>query len=474
MLLWVLLLAILPTGLATGPVKDFRVSSMSLVVSKSRSKSAKTSSLSGVSYSSTSNSKKNSLSVSLGGPVLPLWTDLANSIYYVNVSVGELLYAEDDAFPLLLDTGSGISWIMNESCSSDACSNAQKFEQVVKTASTFSLSYSGSVVQGSMVDTAANGIEFALDETLITSNYSFGISLSAPSFFENYNLSGILGVQAEYKGSEKKNLIHQLYSSGAISSMEFAVILGDVSSTTSLLGGVFLVGDAVSEYTLVLAKDDVQYCDVIDNDQSYWMLNISSVYSNDVQVINASREAIIDTGTTGLSLPQSDAESLHEAAFGSNYVSDSSGNFAFLCNATGNITFIIDDHEFQLPVSQIRALAYETAVLAGYCASKVQGNSDLDSWILGAGFLSQFYTVFDLAKSRVGFATRASNISIKAASATTAASSTTANLTSSASSLTSSSASNTTNSTASHTALAASLPTTSKLILAAFGLLLLS
>lgn len=396
MIFWTLI----STALALGPVLDFRVPDMARAVSGS----AKT-----VQYIQPSVEINKVLSlklhqapvITINDSILPLWTDPTNSIYYVNLTVGP--DGASAEFPLLLDTGSGVSWVLNDLCSGSACSNAAKFSLNVKTTSSLSLLYSGSHVSGKMVDTVENDLEFVIGDKLHLSNYSFGLALTAPDVFLNFNLSGILGVQARYDDLEKSNMLHQLYCSGAIDAMQFATVLGGPSNNS--FGGLFITGKAASNYASTLATSDLEYCNVLTNDQLFWMLNITGVDSQQGSAINSSKGAIIDTGTTGMALPKNDATALHKAVFGSDYIGDDKGNYAFRCNATGNISFSIDNHDFVIPISSIKALAYELSVLQGYCASKVQG-MDLQNWVLGASFLSNFYTVFDLEHSRVGFAPR--------------------------------------------------------------------
>lgn len=471
---------------ALAPVQDFRVPGMAKVVSKAWSvpRLNANSNQATVPAARTVLAKLLGPEIRLGDSVLPLWTDLANSIYYVNLTVGEK--DEDIKFPLLLDTGSGISWIMNDSCSSLACGNSAKFQQTVVPKSLFYLSYSGSPVLGQMVDTAENDLEFNIGGSLKLTNYSFGVALTAPSFFESFNLSGILGVQATYDDKEKSNMIHQLYYAGDIDKMEFAVLLNGISNVSHSLGGVFITGSDATNYASKLASSEIQYCDVLQNDQLFWMLNISSVHSGENHAINSSRGAIIDTGTTGMALSRDDADALHKAAFGLDYVGDEEGNFAFRCNATGNLSFAIDGHTFDLPVAHIRALEYDVPILQGYCASKIQGKPNLNTWILGASFLGNFYTIFDLEKSRVGFAPRVESFQITSPDSTASQSSSSATLsaTKSSSSASSSTASSSTSSSGARSSnntsqpeqhnLASSLSHISCLVVLAFSILLLS
>lgn len=407
--MWAVFLLFLLAVDALAPVKDFRVADMRKVLTHNVNKAVQDP----LQQSATSLSSSGSSvpTLVLADNIQMLWTDESNSIYYINTTLDSTSSGYTETFPLLLDTGSGISWINNISCTSSACTNAPRLDSNATSSSAFTLSYSGSSVSGSVINAKENNMTWSFPYGLSIANYSFGVADSAPSFFDDYNISGIIGITSSYTSSET-NLVYQLYEEGTIDAMTFGLSLGNGTNTNSSFGGLLLFGSAATKKLSDLATSDIQYCDIIDNSQHYWMVNISSVAAKDASdnyeiVGNSSKRAIIDTGTTGMALPLEDADELHEALFGTDYITDSNGNYAFLCNATAEIIFTIDTHNFTLSVDNIRASAYTGSTLSGYCASKVQGTEDDEYWILGASFLQGYYSVFDLAESRIGFAPRA-------------------------------------------------------------------
>lgn len=428
--MWCILL-FLSLALALDPVKDFRVdaltslSSFPLRVDKAakvlyESVAADLSDSDPVSLgksaiaASGSNQVDASIpTIQLDAGVQPLWTDSSNSIYYVNTTIDDNNSGYSQVFPLLIDTGSSLSWIYNTSCSLSACLNAPKFDDTgsIYTTSAFSLSYSGHSISGSLVDTLHNNLTFSFPYGLALANYLFGLATSAPLFFNNYNVSGIIGIPSVFDDSVPTNFIAQLKATGSINSRKFGLILGGSANANSTFGGLLLLGDAATNNTKKLAVSSPEYCSLNENDAGYWLVTISALrvvdFQDEIQTLstfNGSRPAIIDTGTTGLSLPLVDADALHSALFGSDFVSDGSGNYAFLCNSTGEVVFTIDAKNFTIPVENIRGEAYQNSVLSGYCASKAQGSTNASQWILGASFLKSFYTIFDLEELKIGFA----------------------------------------------------------------------
>lgn len=420
----------LASALALGPVKDFRVDTLAslkalpftankaavlpeYVVADLSLATPLTSEKSANGASASTDVDASIPTIILDAGVQPLWTDSSNSIYYVNTTIDDNHSGYSQVFPLLIDTGSGISWIYNTSCTLSACLNAPKFNDSgsIYTTSAFSLAYSGHSIGGSLVDTLNNNLTFSFPNGLSLANYLFGLATSAPLFFNNYNVSGIIGIPSVFDESVPTNFLAQLRATGSVDARKFGLVLGDSANANSTFGGLLLFGDAATNNTNKLAVSEPAYCSVADNNEGYWLVTVSAlnvVDSEDqphgLSTFNASRHAIIDTGTTGLSLPLADADALHAALFGSDYVSDDNGNYAFLCNATGEIRFTVDGKNFTIPVDNIRGSAYLNSVLSGYCASKAQGSTGTSNWILGASFLRSFYTIFDLDNLKIGFA----------------------------------------------------------------------
>lgn len=332
-----------------------------------------------------------------------LWTDASNSIYYLNTTLNVRNYL--DVFPLLLDTGTGTTWVASSACNAAGCSKSARFAADVQTLGTFAFAYSGSAVEGAMASPALD-LVVSLPHGLRASNYSFGLADSVPPFFDNYTLSGIVGVQALAQ-HPTTNLVHQLAQQHAIDALQFGLVLGSPRNMNSTAGGALVFGSAANRTALALGP--VAYCSIVENPQNYWMVKIQAV-SVGSGTFNSSVNAIVDTGTTGMALPLADANEFHQAVFGEHHYTDNLGNYAIPCNASGSVQFLIDNHNLTFGTENIVAGPY-SGDLAGFCASKVQG-IDTGSWVLGASFLKNFYTVFDLENRRIGFAPRAKSYAL--------------------------------------------------------------
>ncbi|XP_032255765.1 pepsin B-like, partial [Phoca vitulina] len=114
-------------------------------------------------------------------------------------------------------------------------------------------------------------------------------------------------------------------------------------------------------------------------------------------------QGIVDTGTFPLTVPQQYLDSFVKATGAQQ---DQNGDYVVNCNSTQSmptITFVISGSPLPLPPS--------TYVLNnnGYCTLGIEvtylpSPSGQPLWILGDVFLREYYTVYDLAVNRVGFA----------------------------------------------------------------------
>ncbi|WPK26406.1 hypothetical protein PUMCH_003759 [Australozyma saopauloensis] len=409
MKLWLLLICVV---VALNPVTDFRVLDMDKALVNSKKISGRTlETYPGKGLLHTKAGSSNA-TVNLDSLIIPLKTDKYKSIYWVDVSVNQVAATNNQTFPLLLDTGSAIAWIANSSCLSDGCSRAPKFFYSTVTPTEFSLDYSSGKISGLLVDAPKSNITYTINHSLVVNNFTCGLAGSVPSFFSNYNISGILGLSANASLERGTNLLSQLRLEKAVDSAKFAIILGSPDNVNSSFGGLLALGQMADKYATSLAQLPIQSRPVVPNISGYWMVKVtlvSAVSSTGTNsTFNGAVAAVFDTGTTGLALPLADATAMHQMLFGNLFVADNQGNYAFPCNATGSIKFNLDGLILDLSVDLIRADEYTTAGLQGMCSSKMQGLGSTPNWVLGASFLKNYYTVFDVDHQSIGFSPRVS------------------------------------------------------------------
>jgi hypothetical protein len=297
-------------------------------------------------------------SIELTDGIHLLQSDPSNSVYYIDASVNSLTYS------LLIDTASPITWIHPDLLSA-----------VSQSKDHFNLMYSGNTVSGWLVNETFswNSLEV---------QYSFGWSNS--SIFENYT-DGVLALPLN------SSLINDLYQQNRqVDQEKFALLLSEKQ-------GLMFLGSNAEKYQQTFTNESTIYCPITPNPNNFWLVDC---YLNDNKT---SFPTIIDTGTTGIAIPLDQSDWLHYEMFGSNLITDKNGNYAFPCNYTAsfNLTLGQDLVQFQVESDQFQGNEYQN--IPGYCASKIQGIKNTNYWILGQTFLKNYYTIFDLEKSKIGF-----------------------------------------------------------------------
>ncbi|KAH3674537.1 hypothetical protein WICMUC_003214 [Wickerhamomyces mucosus] len=365
--------------------------------------------------SSSSNSSKTILNLIPGLSIIE--TDDNNECYFVNTTIGEA------KFPLIIDTGSAYLWVYGDDCTDAACSgeilytptfaSVSESESATSTAtSTFELAYVTGTASGEIMDD-----NIIVNKLATTQKFKFGMANRVPDFFERYPVSGIFGFPSN-DSSSIESIVSALYDSHAIGVKRFSLSLGKINENDSYLNnsGIFAIGEPVEE----LYTGEIHYTPLISNIYNYWLIEINSVYVNSFKLNFSSevdtllspytsREAIIDTGTTVLVLPDEDALTIH--SFFTNSITDGT-NFAIYCNSSLTIDFEINGKNFTLSSSDYIGAEYPTtSIYNGYCVSNIQGmSSTSQDWILGAVFLKTLYLDFNVNDQTIGFATKKENV----------------------------------------------------------------
>ncbi|KAB1261721.1 Gastricsin [Camelus dromedarius] len=118
-------------------------------------------------------------------------------------------------------------------------------------------------------------------------------------------------------------------------------------------------------------------------------------------------QAIVDTGTSLLTVPQQFMSALLQATGAQE---DQYRQFLVDCNNTQSLptfTFIISGVQFPLPPSSYILNNDEGCCTVGVEVTYLPSQNGQPLWILGDVFLRSYYSVYDMSNNRVGFATAA-------------------------------------------------------------------
>jgi hypothetical protein len=226
----------------------------------------------------------------------------------------------------------------------------------------------------------------------------FGVANTAGDTFSDYPVDGLMGLSAtDIDANTFPGVLTTLQDQSLITERVLGVSLSQ-SSISGDEGSITFGGVDTSKY-----NGDIVYTNVLEN-SLLWNIPVGDCYINGNSIdFGGYRYATVDTGTTLLVMPPSDALKFHSYIEGAQ--TDGS-NFAVPCNTTdsfelefGGQTWPIGTQEYiGSPISQGSSM----------CASNIQGIAlqNSSNWVLGDVFLKTVYSVFDMDNQRVGFANK--------------------------------------------------------------------
>ncbi|XP_032865396.1 pepsin B-like [Tyto alba] len=323
-------------------------------------------------------------------------TSHLDSSYFGEISIG----TPPQNFLVLFDTGSSNLWVPSIYCQTPACLNHTMFEP--SESSTFtSNGQSYTLSYGSGTLTVVLGYDTLTIQSIVVTNQEFGLSENEPTQpFYYADFDGILGMaypSLAVGGTPTvlQGMLQQNQLTQPIFSFYFS------RQPTYDYGGELILGGVDSQ----LFYGDVMWAPVTQ--ELYWQvaLNEFAIGQSATGWCSQGCQAIVDTGTFLLTVPQEYFNSFLQA-MGAQVTSD---GYAVDCNEVQNmptITFVINGA--QLPLSP-SAYVMENN---GYCTlgievTYVPSQNGQPLWILGDVFLKEYYTIFDMANNRIGFASSA-------------------------------------------------------------------
>lgn len=296
---------------------------------------------------------------------------------------------------MLFDTGGTNTWAFSNNCTVQACemhntfgSNDSTTLQV--TTDPFDVGYGTGTVTGVLGADVVSFADFSM-------NLTFGLVSNASSDFEDYPMDGILGLGRSNSST-----------TGTLTAME---TIAESHSLQSNIIGISLQrssdGAKDGEITFGGVDDtkftgNITYTDTSPG-TTLWQIPLDDAVVNGEPLNFTGKSAIVDTGTSYIFLPPSDAAAIHTLIPGS---ATSGENFKIPCSSNVTVEFTISGISYSIsPKDYVGSGADSTGTT---CYSNIIGvqTAGTDNWLLGDVFLKNVYTVFDFDQNRVGFAAR--------------------------------------------------------------------
>ena len=291
---------------------------------------------------------------------------------------------------MLIDTGAANTWVMGDSCASSACQNhntfgSQESTTLNTTNETWNVSYGTGTVSGNL---ASDTVAFA--------GYSvelgFGLATQASNDFNNYPMDGILGMgrpSSDELGTP--SVMQVLESQNLLTANIFGVHLQRNSDGTK--DGQITFG-AIDHSKF---KAPLNYVNVVST-EGLWEIPADDATVNGIGCNFTGKSAIMDTGTSYILMPPSDAQAVHQQIPGS---TGSGANYMIPCSTKVVLGFTLGGQNYAVHAEDFLGKPSGTGNM---CVSNIIGQQAFgpNEWILGDVFLKNVYSVFDLNENRIG------------------------------------------------------------------------
>lgn len=314
--------------------------------------------------------------------------DFLNAQYFADITLG----TPPQSFKVVLDTGSSNLWVPSTRCSSIACFLHSKYD--AKASSTYKENGTEFKIQygsGSLEGVISNDVLEIGD--LKVKNQDFAESTNEPGLtFAFGKFDGILGLAYDtiaVTGAVPP--FYQMIQQKLLDEPVFSFHMG-----TDPEGGEAVFGGIDSSHY----KGKLDYVPV--RRKAYWEVELEKVKFGDETLELEDTGAAIDTGTSLIALPTDVAEIINKELGAKK---SWNGQYTVECDQIpsmpdmtlylGGKPFVLSAEDYILQVQ-------------GSCISSFTGlDLPVPIWIVGDVFLRRYFTVYDLGKDAVGFATAA-------------------------------------------------------------------
>ncbi|XP_070828509.1 gastricsin-like [Chaetodon trifascialis] len=319
----------------------------------------------------------------------------ADNTYYGPISIG----TPPQSFQVLFDTGSSNLWVDSIYCNTDACNTHTKFNP--QASSTFRAKgqiFYAPYGSGSLFGTF--GYDTVNVGGIVISGQEIGLSTYEPG--ENFvvaKFDGILGLAYPSLSSGGQTpVVDSMISKHLLNSNLFAFYL----SRDEQQGSVLSFGDVDSS----LYQGQIHWTPVVS--ETYWRIGVQEFLINGQKsdICSQGCQSIVDTGTSLLTAPYQYMSKIMQAIGGQ---AGDDGLYVVDCsqiNSLPTLSFVVSGATLPLPPSAyISQQSQNGNQVCQVNISPTYLNSEMPLWIFGDVFLREYYSVFDRANNRVGFAT---------------------------------------------------------------------
>jgi len=321
-------------------------------------------------------------------------TNFINAQYFAEITLG----TPPQTFKVVLDTGSSNLWVPSTRCSSIACFLHAKYDS--KQSSTYKENGTEFAIHY-----GTGSLEGVISQDVLTigdlkvKKQDFAESVKEPGLaFAFGKFDGILGLG--YDTIAVQHVVPPFYNmlnNNLLDEPVFTFWMGDIADGEGSPGGEAVFGGIdESHYTGKISYAPVRR-------KGYWEVELDSVSFGDETLELENTGAAIDTGTSLIALPTDIAEILNKEIGASK---SWNGQYTIDCAKIPELpelTFTFAGKKYPISASDY------ILNVQGSCISSFTGFDIPEPlgpiWIIGDVFLRKYFTVYDLGRNAVGFAT---------------------------------------------------------------------
>ncbi|KDQ57236.1 hypothetical protein JAAARDRAFT_178857 [Jaapia argillacea MUCL 33604] len=305
-------------------------------------------------------------------------------------------------FKLLMDSGSADLWVGAENCTSQGgnCGphtflGPASSSSFVDTGKQFQVTYGSGAVAGDIVTDDISIAGLALN------THTFGVATQETVDFSASSVpfDGLMGL-AQSTLSQQQTLtpVESLAKAGliteAITSFKISRLADQKNDGEITFGG--LDTTKFDQATLTT------FANV--NTQGFWEGAVGSIAADGTDLGLTGRTAILDTGTTLIIAPATDAAAVHAAIPGSQ--SDGQGGFTIPCTTTTVVSLSFGGTVFTIDPRDLAFAPVNNNDLTGTCVSGISSGQigGATEWLVGDVFLKNAYFSTDVGKNQISLA----------------------------------------------------------------------
>ncbi|KAK0204685.1 acid protease [Desarmillaria ectypa] len=306
-------------------------------------------------------------------------------------------------FLLLMDSGSADTWVGGENCQSQAGGGCGKHKFLGTTSSSsfkdsnqqFQVTYGTGAVQGTIVQ------DNVVVAGLSLNAHTFGVATAETVDFSSDStpFDGLMGLaQSTLSEQGVKTPVESLAAAGLIDS---AITSFKISRLADNLND-----GEVTFGALDTSKFDSKTLVTLDNQskQGFWEGAMDSITVSGTDTGLSGRLAILDTGTTLIIAPQSDATAVHKLISGAQ--SAGQGSFTVPCTTNASVALTFGGQKFTIDARDLAFTPVDPNNPTGDCVSGIAAGSvgANNEWLVGDVFLKNAYFSTNVKDNSVSLA----------------------------------------------------------------------